>query len=41
LKKLIVLALALSLILSGCSNLGALAGLAAAGYGIYQATKSN
>lgn len=38
-KRLILCILALSFILSGCSNLGALMGLAATGYGIYQAVK--
>lgn len=40
-KKIIPILLVLSFILSGCANLGGLLGLAAAGYGIYKAVKSD
>jgi len=39
LKKIVILFLILSFALSGCANLGGLASLAAAGYGIYNAVK--
>ena len=39
--KLVILAIILSFILSGCANLAGLVSLGAAGYGIYQAVKGD
>ena len=38
-KYFFVAVLTLSLFASGCANIGAIAGLAAAGYGIYKVVK--
>ncbi|MFC1699630.1 hypothetical protein ACFL1I_06725 [Candidatus Omnitrophota bacterium] len=40
-KKIAILVLILSCLISGCANLGGLISLGAAGYGIYRAVTSD